>query len=617
MSEPMSSLEIEDVLASIRRLVSGDLRAANNPGAASKLMLTPALRVVSQTTRTDSASSAPDAATSGPAVPVQDWVDWIPNQSTLSAVADQEADHLDFGTPHAPDVIAAPVRASAGRSAMESAAAAFHGEADDEFILSWSDSGNFVLHGDHAADLAARDVQPGTTRGHAAVFAVLTGDEPAARLPATTDLYDAEGGAPVEEDPAEWSDVAWDDPQTAATASVADDTDAQDDEMSEPDAPRLEPLILPFISSRRAAVTDAANPDADVVVTAPVALVGTMAEPLILSAAAAVVPGDVAVTPERSAAEQVAQASVPDVVAGGAAQQVADTPEPEAPAGAAGSGIAERVVAEVAPADQMGSGMAGPQVVPAEDAPTEATATEMSPEVAALQSVATEVDLGPMLPAEVPPDAPVGHASLDAFAHSAQDLADASAPSAQPDPADALPPVAEIVVAPASADAPEASPDDTAPKINAAAKLAKAAFTRWPGWAQSDPDGVVVDEVAKAPEPPPSPIVTAPAPRRKAKHMQQDLTWADRAEAEIHRQLAAELGQVAIENVGTQTQALQMSEAALCDLVRNLIREELSGKLGERITQNVRKLVQLELQKTMSLQVSEFRSQRRDPDTDA
>lgn len=51
MSEPMSSVEIEDVLSSIRRLVSEDfrpsLRHAAQPPAGDKLILTPALRVVS------------------------------------------------------------------------------------------------------------------------------------------------------------------------------------------------------------------------------------------------------------------------------------------------------------------------------------------------------------------------------------------------------------------------------------------------------------------------------------------------------------------------------------------------------------------------------------------
>ena len=48
MSEPMSSTEIEDVLSSIRRLVSDDMRPAPKVTAApgDKLILTPALRVV-------------------------------------------------------------------------------------------------------------------------------------------------------------------------------------------------------------------------------------------------------------------------------------------------------------------------------------------------------------------------------------------------------------------------------------------------------------------------------------------------------------------------------------------------------------------------------------------
>lgn len=52
MNEPMSSREIEDVLSSIRRLVSDDLRPTVRPATpqppttASKLLLTPALRVV-------------------------------------------------------------------------------------------------------------------------------------------------------------------------------------------------------------------------------------------------------------------------------------------------------------------------------------------------------------------------------------------------------------------------------------------------------------------------------------------------------------------------------------------------------------------------------------------
>ena len=51
MSDAMSAIEIEDVLSSIRRLVSEDLRpvAARVPGPEPRLILTPALRVVPQT----------------------------------------------------------------------------------------------------------------------------------------------------------------------------------------------------------------------------------------------------------------------------------------------------------------------------------------------------------------------------------------------------------------------------------------------------------------------------------------------------------------------------------------------------------------------------------------
>ncbi|MGQ0610795.1 MAG: hypothetical protein ACT4N9_06795 [Paracoccaceae bacterium] len=42
-------------------------------------------------------------------------------------------------------------------------------------------------------------------------------------------------------------------------------------------------------------------------------------------------------------------------------------------------------------------------------------------------------------------------------------------------------------------------------------------------------------------------------------------------------------------------------EAALRDLVRDLIREELQGTLGERITRNVRKLVRAEIARAMSM----------------
>ena len=43
-----------------------------------------------------------------------------------------------------------------------------------------------------------------------------------------------------------------------------------------------------------------------------------------------------------------------------------------------------------------------------------------------------------------------------------------------------------------------------------------------------------------------------------------------------------------------------LDEAALHEIVRNLIREELQGALGERITHNVRKLVRAEINRALA-----------------
>ena len=44
-----------------------------------------------------------------------------------------------------------------------------------------------------------------------------------------------------------------------------------------------------------------------------------------------------------------------------------------------------------------------------------------------------------------------------------------------------------------------------------------------------------------------------------------------------------------------------LDEAALRQLVSDIVREELQGVLGERITRNVRKLVRREIQRALSL----------------
>ena len=73
MSEPLTSHEIEDVLSSIRRLVSADLRptvkAPESTGPAEKLLLTPSLRIV-ETQATPVVAKAPSAAPVAASAPV-------------------------------------------------------------------------------------------------------------------------------------------------------------------------------------------------------------------------------------------------------------------------------------------------------------------------------------------------------------------------------------------------------------------------------------------------------------------------------------------------------------------------------------------------------------------
>ena len=64
MSDPVTNKEVEDVLSSIRRLVSEDkrpLQAPRSPQNAERLVLTPALRVAEEAAQTETADSAQDA----------------------------------------------------------------------------------------------------------------------------------------------------------------------------------------------------------------------------------------------------------------------------------------------------------------------------------------------------------------------------------------------------------------------------------------------------------------------------------------------------------------------------------------------------------------------------
>jgi hypothetical protein len=88
-----------------------------------------------------------------------------------------------------------------------------------------------------------------------------------------------------------------------------------------------------------------------------------------------------------------------------------------------------------------------------------------------------------------------------------------------------------------------------------------------------------------------------------------DLAWMDQAEAEVMAALSGVQDEPSAKNAAPEAdrETLGMGgeprfdAAVLRDLVRDLIREELQGSLGERITRNVRKLVRVEVARALSL----------------
>ena len=100
--------------------------------------------------------------------------------------------------------------------------------------------------------------------------------------------------------------------------------------------------------------------------------------------------------------------------------------------------------------------------------------------------------------------------------------------------------------------------------------------------------------------------LAASEPVAEATQAVADQDWADAAEAEIRRELEAE----AEASVFARFDAAEEMDAAgepvfdeemLRDLVRDIIREELQGALGERITRNVRKLVRAEIARALAV----------------
>lgn len=110
-----------------------------------------------------------------------------------------------------------------------------------------------------------------------------------------------------------------------------------------------------------------------------------------------------------------------------------------------------------------------------------------------------------------------------------------------------------------------------------------------PGWAQSD-------GAEEAETPATHPWV--------AGTLEPDQAWADEAEAAVLQELAAPQvpgrSAEALEPEEGDDLALPIDEAMLREIVRDVLREELQGRMGERITRNIRKLVRAEIVRVMA-----------------
>lgn len=202
MSEALSTSEIEDVLSSIRRLVSDDLRPAPKSSAvaeeASKLLLTPALRVVQDTSAANARPIDDVVASVGAGVDQQaeDWEPETGDHSLDLPLTDSPAEMWE-DVPVIEDY-AAPVDFISARRVeadpAEEADSAFVAQAvapvdavaepvQDEALPGWAQSaGAEEADASRPAPLSGGTVEPDATWADEAEAAVLQELQSAARI---------------------------------------------------------------------------------------------------------------------------------------------------------------------------------------------------------------------------------------------------------------------------------------------------------------------------------------------------------------------------------------------------------------------------------------------------
>lgn len=185
----------------------------------------------------------------------------------------------------------------------------------------------------------------------------------------------------------------------------------------------------------------------------------------------------------------------------------------------------------------------------------------------------------------------------------ALELADGPAEEAMDVPADEL--AAETLVEAVVESAAEAEPEAMTPTLESTIAELEAAIGKtdedwepngdeepkpdYRAWKDTVEPETAEPETAKAPEP--------------AMPLQDALDAADALDNDIDGfdDIEADEDDVAMAGLGLDEDDALIDEDMLRDLVSEIVRQELQGALGERITRNVRKLVRREIQRALSV----------------
>ena len=126
----------------------------------------------------------------------------------------------------------------------------------------------------------------------------------------------------------------------------------------------------------------------------------------------------------------------------------------------------------------------------------------------------------------------------------------------------------------------------------------EAIFARQTGEAKPDPEPVEDTEDEEASDTSEDDAEEAEAPASLHGTVEPDAIWADAAEASV----LASLAEPEAAEPDEFELGMRFDEDVLRELVRDMLREELAGKMGERITRNIRKLVRAEIARALASQ---------------